>query len=76
MKNSREKWKNYNPIRYKKNKKTGEFLVDADGNKIRQDSSYSSLKAQVKDENDIVCYSGSIDPKDLWIYFIKEEINA
>jgi hypothetical protein len=76
IKNSNEKWKNYNPIRYKRDKKTRQFILDANGNKIRQDSSYSSLKAQLKDKDDIVCYSGDIDLKDLWIYFIKEEINA
>ena len=76
MKKSSDKWKNYNPVRYKRDKKTKQFLLDSKGNKIRQDSSYSSLKAQVKDKNDIVCYSGSIALKDLWIYYIKEEINA
>lgn len=76
IKNSSEKWKNYNPIRYKRDKKTKQFLLDENGNKIRQDSSYSSLKAKVTDEDDILCYSGDIDCKDVWIYFIKEEINA
>lgn len=73
---SAEKWKNYNPIQYKKDKKTKQFILDANGEKIRQDSSYSSLKGQVTDYDDIVCFSGTKEKKDKWIHYFKEEVNA
>ena len=74
--NSNRKWKEYNPIQYKKNKKTKEFILDENGNKIIQDSSYSGLKCKPIDEKDIVKYSGTYKVNSDWIKFIKEEINA
>lgn len=73
---SAEKWKNYNPIQYKKDKKTKQFILDANGEKIRQDSSYSSLKGKNEDYDDVICYSGTKKKTRVWMHYFKEEVNA
>ena len=60
--NSAAKWKEYNKAKF--DPKTGES----------KSSNYSSLKCKNDDYGDIVCYSGKVVKKQVWVHFIRESI--